>query len=351
MPMSTSACAASAWPATPSAPSPAAAPRSSSWKSGVLVRELQRVDQIALVRLAVDAEQADRRGDRRLRRSRRGALQRRPASRARACRRSSRAPAPHRPAAGHRAWRPRSARRTRTAPCSRRALRSPRCGRNLRRAATSRSSACRTRGSSRAGAPASARTSAGRTNSACSLSSAAMRLRDHRAIGIVLEEAVGDRAQPIVRAGERLAHRVAGARIVEAGQQHERAIAHVAVGLLGDRPAAAPERPARRRSAARSATRSCASRSRGRRACRSRPAAAPARRSAAPPAPARACRARHRDTEDTEDTEDAAATAQRRRRAAASASFGHLCVLASVSRRDRLSVVDWLLSSFSASCR
>ena len=55
---------------------PTAAPRSSSWKPVVLVGELQRLDQIVLVRLAVDAEQADRRGDRRLRRSRRRPLQR-----------------------------------------------------------------------------------------------------------------------------------------------------------------------------------------------------------------------------------------------------------------------------------
>ena len=81
---------------------------------------------------------------------------------------------------------------------------------------------------------ASARTSAGRTNSACSLSSAASSVGDHRRVGIVLEEAVGDGAQPIVRARQRLAHRVLRARIVEAGQQHQRAIADVAVGVLGD---------------------------------------------------------------------------------------------------------------------
>ena len=41
-------------------------------EAGILVRELQRVDEIALVRLAVDVEQADRGGDRRLRGLRRG---------------------------------------------------------------------------------------------------------------------------------------------------------------------------------------------------------------------------------------------------------------------------------------
>ena len=61
----------------------------------------------ALVRLAVDAEQADRRGDRRLRRLAARSAAGRQRRRARACRRSSRAPAPHRPAAGRRAWRSR----------------------------------------------------------------------------------------------------------------------------------------------------------------------------------------------------------------------------------------------------
>ena len=54
-----------------------------------------------------------------------------------------------------------------------------------------------------------------------------------RAIGMMLEKAVGDRAQAIVGAGARLAHRVLRAWIVEAGQEDERAIADVAVGVLG----------------------------------------------------------------------------------------------------------------------
>ena len=57
---------------------------------------------------------------------------------------------------------------------------------------------------------------------------------NHRAIGMVFEEAVRDRAETIVGAGARLAHRVLRARIVEAGQKDERAIADVAVGMLGD---------------------------------------------------------------------------------------------------------------------
>ena len=81
-------------------------------EAGVLVGELQRLDQIALVRLAVDAEQADRGRDRRLRLAAAPCAGAPPASRARACRRSFPAPAPHRPAAGHRAWRRRSARRS-----------------------------------------------------------------------------------------------------------------------------------------------------------------------------------------------------------------------------------------------
>ena len=57
--------------------------------------------------------------------------------------------------------------------------------------------------------------------------------RHHRAIRVVLEETVGDRPQTIVGAGHRLSHRVLRPGIVEAGQQDERAIADVAVGVLG----------------------------------------------------------------------------------------------------------------------
>src|SRR5262249_36188398 len=60
-------------------------------------------------------------------------------------------------------------------------------------------------------------------------------LGHQRFVGIVLEEAVSDDAKAIVRAGERLAHRVDRARVVEAGQQHERSIANVAVRLFCDR--------------------------------------------------------------------------------------------------------------------
>ena len=109
-------------------------------EADVLVRELQGLDQIALVRLAVDAEQADRRGDRRLRRLRRGALQpgqrlERPlvADLAERHRRIVEQRAVELGDAGR-------ARRTRTAPCSRRAPRSPRCGRSLRRASPRASS-------------------------------------------------------------------------------------------------------------------------------------------------------------------------------------------------------------------
>ena len=56
-----------------------------------------------------------------------------------------------------------------------------------------------------------------------------------RGIGIVLEETVCDRAQAVVGARQRLAHRVDGPRIVEAGQQDQRAIPHITVGMLGHR--------------------------------------------------------------------------------------------------------------------
>ena len=116
---------------------PRADARSRSWKPMVRDRERQRVDEVVLVRRAVDAEQADRGGDGRLRRARRRPLQRRRASRAHACRRSSRAPAPHRPGAARRASRPRRSARARRPPCSRRAPRSRRCGRSPGRCITS----------------------------------------------------------------------------------------------------------------------------------------------------------------------------------------------------------------------
>ena len=151
------------------------------------------------------------------------------------------------------------------------------------RPASRTSTGCTARSSPSA---ASARTSAGRTNSACSFSSAASRSGTIARIGIVLEEAVGDRAQAIVRARQRLAHRVAGPRIVEAGQQDQRAIPDVAVGVLGDRPQQRRHGLRARVSAGRCATRPSASRSRDRPACRSRPEAAPARRTAARTVPA-----------------------------------------------------------------
>ena len=50
----------------------------------------------------------------------------------------------------------------------------------------------------------------------------------------MLEKAVRDRAQAIVRTRERLPHGVFRARIVEAGQQDQRAVADVAVAVFGD---------------------------------------------------------------------------------------------------------------------
>src|SRR5262245_28541487 len=50
----------------------------------------------------------------------------------------------------------------------------------------------------------------------------------------MLEKAVGDGAEAVVRALQGFAHRVPGARIVERGHQDERAISHVAIRVLGD---------------------------------------------------------------------------------------------------------------------
>ena len=50
----------------------------------------------------------------------------------------------------------------------------------------------------------------------------------------MLEVCVGGRAQPIVGRGERLCHHVARPRVVEPGQQDERAEPDVAVRIAGD---------------------------------------------------------------------------------------------------------------------
>ena len=76
--------------------------------------------------------------------------------------------------------------------------------------------------------------------------------RHDRAIRVALEETVRDRPQPIVRAGHRLAHGLRRSRVVEAGQQHERPIAHVAVGVLVHRMQQRRRTAWRRRSAGRS---------------------------------------------------------------------------------------------------
>ena len=57
--------------------------------------------------------------------------------------------------------------------------------------------------------------------------------RQQRRIGMMLEEAVRAGAKAVVWTAERLAHRITGPRIVEPGQQNERAVTHVAVGVLG----------------------------------------------------------------------------------------------------------------------
>ena len=59
--------------------------------------------------------------------------------------------------------------------------------------------------------------------------------REDLRVDVVLEVRVGGRAQPIVGRRERLGHHVARPRIVEPGQQDERAEANVAVRIAGDR--------------------------------------------------------------------------------------------------------------------
>ena len=66
-----SAAAASSRPATASAASAAPSARSSSWNPIVAIANFSVFAEVTLVRLAVHAEQADRRGDRRLRLARR----------------------------------------------------------------------------------------------------------------------------------------------------------------------------------------------------------------------------------------------------------------------------------------
>ena len=130
------------------------------------------------------------------------------------------------------------------APCSRRAPRSPRCGRSPRRASTSRDQrllharvvavARPARGSAR---PDELRLllverreqlAAASRGPDCARRSRRRPSRS-RSFGLV----------------ERLAHRVVRARVVEAGEQDERAEADVAVGVLGDGLRAAPAPPAR----------------------------------------------------------------------------------------------------------
>src|SRR5438045_7043641 len=60
-------------------------------------------------------------------------------------------------------------------------------------------------------------------------------LRDEGRARLTFVIAVGDGAQTIVGTRQRLPHGVFGARVVETGQQHERAVADVSVGMLADR--------------------------------------------------------------------------------------------------------------------
>src|SRR5712692_9847835 len=60
-------------------------------------------------------------------------------------------------------------------------------------------------------------------------------VRNHRTIRMVFEKPVRDRAETIVGALERFAHEILRPRIVEPGQERERAIPHVAVSMFGHR--------------------------------------------------------------------------------------------------------------------
>ena len=60
-------------------------------------------------------------------------------------------------------------------------------------------------------------------------------LRHHPALRVVLEVCIRDGAKAVVRADQRFAHRVGRAGIVESREQHESAVAHVAVGMFGHR--------------------------------------------------------------------------------------------------------------------
>ena len=60
--------------------------------------------------------------------------------------------------------------------------------------------------------------------------------RRHRRVGCMLEIVIGDLTQPIVRVGQHLSHHVLCARIVEPGEQHQRAETNKAIGVLRRRP-------------------------------------------------------------------------------------------------------------------
>ena len=60
------------------------------------------------------------------------------------------------------------------------------------------------------------------------------KLREQAPIRVVLEKTVGDGAQAIVGTRQSFAHRVPGSRIVERREQDEGAISHVAIGVLAD---------------------------------------------------------------------------------------------------------------------
>ena len=178
---------------------------------------------------------------------------------------------------------------------------------------TSLSSACRTRGSS----PCAGQCAHQRRADELALFLVERRneIGNHRAIGMVLEKAVRDRAQTIVGAGARLAHRVLRARIVEAGEDDERAIADVAVRMLGDGLQQRRHRLRRRRSGGPCVPRRYGRRNRSRRACRWRLSAVRRRRSGERPVPVRLLARRrrgHRREQQTSTKNSSRESARRR---------------------------------------
>ena len=232
MPIAKSAAADSARPASARAPRPVAAPRSRSWNPGVLIRELQRVDEITLVRSAIHAEQADARRNRRLPRPRRAALEpRQHLERALVADLAQR----QRRIVLQRSVELRD-RRNRLVGVLRLVVAERLDDDAAEKVLAATDFPDERRLHARVGAERGQCPDERRPDELrLLLLERCQELGDHGAIGIVFEEAVCDGPETIVRARQRLAHRVTGSRIVESGEEDQRPISNVAVGMLGDR--------------------------------------------------------------------------------------------------------------------